>query len=133
VRTVAARTRSDVEEKLKKAISGAVANFNGDEYQGHYPIRNDLLVFGAQGIGIDDGATFMIDESDLHWDGDVLASPWPPGPAPSEAHSIKNMSFNPAFFMKVDELELSVSTANCLNNDNVTFIGDLVQRPKRKC
>ena len=29
---------------------------------------------------------------------------------------------------KVDELELSVRSANCLKNDNIIYIGDLVQK-----
>ena len=29
---------------------------------------------------------------------------------------------------KVDELELSVRSANCLKNDNIFYIGDLVQK-----
>jgi DNA-directed RNA polymerase subunit alpha len=29
---------------------------------------------------------------------------------------------------KVDELELSVRSANCLKNDNVVYVGDLVQK-----
>src|SRR3546814_18255646 len=29
---------------------------------------------------------------------------------------------------KVDELELSVRSANCLKNDNIVYIGDLVQK-----
>ena len=29
---------------------------------------------------------------------------------------------------KVDELELSVRCANCLKNDNIIYIGDLVQK-----
>ena len=36
--------------------------------------------------------------------------------------------FNPAFLKKVDELELSVRSANCLKNDNIVYIGDLVQK-----
>ncbi len=28
----------------------------------------------------------------------------------------------------MDELELSVRSANCLKNDNIVYIGDLVQR-----
>jgi DNA-directed RNA polymerase subunit alpha len=35
---------------------------------------------------------------------------------------------NPAFLNKVDELELSVRSANCLKNDNIVYIGDLVQK-----
>ena len=35
--------------------------------------------------------------------------------------------FNPNLLRKVDELELSVRSANCLKNDNIIYIGDLVQ------
>ena len=35
---------------------------------------------------------------------------------------------NPHLLMKVDELELSVRSANCLKNDNIVYIGDLVQK-----
>lgn len=35
---------------------------------------------------------------------------------------------NPNFLRKVEELELSVRSANCLKNDNITYIGDLVQK-----
>jgi DNA-directed RNA polymerase subunit alpha len=38
------------------------------------------------------------------------------------------LPFNPALLKKVDELELSVRSANCLKNDNITYIGDLVQK-----
>lgn len=36
--------------------------------------------------------------------------------------------FNKNLLRKVDELELSVRSANCLKTDNITYIGDLVQR-----
>lgn len=36
--------------------------------------------------------------------------------------------WNPFLFRKVDELELSVRSANCLKNDDIVFIGDLVQK-----
>ena len=36
--------------------------------------------------------------------------------------------FNKNLFRKVDELELSVRSMNCLNNDNIIYIGDLVQK-----
>ena len=36
--------------------------------------------------------------------------------------------FNPNLLRKVDELELSVRSANCLKNDNIVYIGDLVQK-----
>ena len=37
-------------------------------------------------------------------------------------------SFNRNLLRKVDELELSVRSANCLKNDNIIYIGDLVQK-----
>ena len=36
--------------------------------------------------------------------------------------------FNRNLLRKVDELELSVRSMNCLKNDNITYIGDLVQK-----
>ena len=36
------------------------------------------------------------------------------------------MDFNPTLLKKVDELELSVRSANCLKNDNIVYIGDLI-------
>src|SRR5512147_786514 len=41
---------------------------------------------------------------------------------------IPDLAFTPAFLKKVDELELSVRSANCLKNDNIVYIGDLVQK-----
>ena len=40
----------------------------------------------------------------------------------------EDLPFNPALLKKVDELELSVRSANCLKNDNVVYIGDLIQK-----
>ena len=37
-------------------------------------------------------------------------------------------SLNPNLYRSVDELELSVRSANCLQNANIRFIGELVQR-----
>ena len=39
-----------------------------------------------------------------------------------------DLGFNPALLKKVDELELSVRSANCLKNDNIVYIGDLIQK-----
>ena len=36
--------------------------------------------------------------------------------------------FNKNLLKKVDELELSVRSMNCLKNDNIVYIGDLVQK-----
>jgi DNA-directed RNA polymerase subunit alpha len=44
------------------------------------------------------------------------------------APAIPELAFNPALLKKVDELELSVRSANCLKNDNIVYIGDLIQK-----
>src|ERR1044072_1957003 len=38
------------------------------------------------------------------------------------------LAFNPVLLKKVDELELSVRSANCLKNDHLVYIGDLIQK-----
>ena len=42
--------------------------------------------------------------------------------------SAESLSFNSNLLKKVEELELSVRSANCLKNDNIIYIGDLVQK-----
>lgn len=39
-----------------------------------------------------------------------------------------DLPFNKNLLRKVDELELSVRSANCLKSDNIIYIGDLVQK-----
>jgi DNA-directed RNA polymerase subunit alpha len=41
---------------------------------------------------------------------------------------IQEPEFNRNLLKKVDELELSVRSMNCLKNDNIIYIGDLVQK-----
>lgn len=41
---------------------------------------------------------------------------------------VGDLPFNRNLLRKVDELELSVRSANCLKNDNIVYIGDLVQK-----
>ena len=45
-----------------------------------------------------------------------------------EQTSQEKLPFNPNLLKKVEELELSVRSANCLKNDNIIYIGDLVQK-----
>ena len=40
----------------------------------------------------------------------------------------EEIGFNPLLLKKVDELELSVRSANCRKNDNIVYIGDLIQK-----
>lgn len=42
------------------------------------------------------------------------------------------LEFNPLLLKKVDELELSVRSANCLKNDNIVYIGDLIQKTEQE-
>jgi DNA-directed RNA polymerase subunit alpha len=60
-------------------------------------------------------------------------------PAPGRTPAITGVPAHPAeegdtnqlnryLLKKVDELELSVRSANCLKNDNIIYIGDLVQK-----
>jgi DNA-directed RNA polymerase subunit alpha len=44
------------------------------------------------------------------------------------AHIDEPEPLNPNLFKSVDELELSVRSANCLQNANIRFIGELVQK-----
>ena len=44
------------------------------------------------------------------------------------AEEEESLEFNPLLLKKVDELELSVRSANCLKNDNIVYIGDLIQK-----
>jgi DNA-directed RNA polymerase subunit alpha len=46
--------------------------------------------------------------------------------APVVEDKTPELTFNPALLKKVDELELSVRSANCLKNDNIVYIGDLI-------
>ena len=48
-------------------------------------------------------------------------------PQSAVAEDIRDeLPFNKNLLRKVDELELSVRSANCLKNDNIIYIGDLV-------
>ena len=46
----------------------------------------------------------------------------------AEAEAPSELPFNKNLLRKVEELELSVRSANCLKNDNIVYIGDLVQK-----
>ncbi|MCL6742108.1 DNA-directed RNA polymerase subunit alpha [Sphingomonas sp. RB56-2] len=50
------------------------------------------------------------------------------GGAPVEGTAADTNQLNRYLLKKVDELELSVRSANCLKNDNIIYIGDLVQK-----
>ncbi len=45
-----------------------------------------------------------------------------------DAAEAEELPFNRNLLKKVDELELSVRAMNCLKNDNIVYLGDLVQK-----
>jgi DNA-directed RNA polymerase subunit alpha len=66
----------------------------------------------------------------VHFDeGQVRPAPQMAGTAASPAETQADTNqLNRYLLKKVDELELSVRSANCLKNDNIIYIGDLVQK-----
>ena len=66
----------------------------------------------------------------VHFDEGMVSVPTMAGiAAPSAAESEADANqLNRYLLKKVDELELSVRSANCLKNDNIVYIGDLVQK-----
>ena len=56
------------------------------------------------------------------------ASPQPMGGGSALPETTDTNQLNRYLLKKVDELELSVRSANCLKNDNIIYIGDLVQK-----
>ena len=66
----------------------------------------------------------------VHFDEGMVSVPTMAGmAAPSQAETEADANqLNRYLLKKVDELELSVRSANCLKNDNIIYIGDLVQK-----
>lgn len=51
-----------------------------------------------------------------------------PEQVPETVSVAEEIGFSASLLKKVDELELSVRSANCLKNDNIVYIGDLIQK-----
>jgi DNA-directed RNA polymerase subunit alpha len=65
----------------------------------------------------------------VHFEDSMAASsPMIGQAAPSSSDESDANQLNRYLLKKVDELELSVRSANCLKNDNIIYIGDLVQK-----
>ena len=66
----------------------------------------------------------------VHFDEGMVQVPTMAGmAAPSAEQSEADANqLNRYLLKKVDELELSVRSANCLKNDNIVYIGDLIQK-----
>ena len=48
--------------------------------------------------------------------------------ADEESVTIHNLPFNENLLRRIDDLELSVRSMNCLKNDNIVYLGDLVRK-----
>jgi DNA-directed RNA polymerase subunit alpha len=67
----------------------------------------------------------------VHFDDSAITRSAPVGhaaPAAGAEAAGDTQQINRYLLKKVDELELSVRSANCLKNDNIIYIGDLVQK-----
>lgn len=56
---------NELKESLKLHIRGAVANNDGYEYEGYYPLEGNDMMFGAQSIDAQDGSDFMLSKSGI--------------------------------------------------------------------
>jgi DNA-directed RNA polymerase subunit alpha len=52
--------------------------------------------------------------------------------APASRRPACHASFDPILLRPVDELELTVRSANCLKAENIYYIGDLIQRTENE-
>ena len=85
---------------------------------------DDALAYAAK-ILQDQLALFVNFEEPAHG----YHAPAPTGAMPLGPIEIDDTAaLNRYLLKKVDELELSVRSANCLKNDNIIYIGDLVQK-----
>ncbi len=74
-------------------------------------------------------AKILQDQLQLFVNFEDVAAPAPtPAPTGGPIEVDDNNVINRFLLKKVDELELSVRSANCLKNDNIIYIGDLVQK-----
>ncbi|GAA4766176.1 DNA-directed RNA polymerase subunit alpha [Stakelama sediminis] len=65
----------------------------------------------------------------VHFDDSAMPAQAPAGQAQQSGEGSGDAAqINRYLLKKVDELELSVRSANCLKNDNIIYIGDLVQK-----
>ena len=84
---------------------------------------DDALAYGAK-ILQDQLALFVNFEEPAHGYAPPPSTGLPLGPVEID----DTAALNRYLLKKVDELELSVRSANCLKNDNIIYIGDLVQK-----
>lgn len=54
-----------LKQEIRYAIAGAVANYDGNEYDSHYPISGNELIFGAHAIDLNDGTSYLLTKIDV--------------------------------------------------------------------
>jgi DNA-directed RNA polymerase subunit alpha len=93
------------------------------------------LTVETDGTVTPDAARILQDQLSLfvHFDDSAVQTSAPIGIAIPSSAATSDMTsdanqINRFLLKKVDELELSVRSANCLKNDNIIYIGDLVQK-----
>lgn len=59
-------SEKDLLKNLELHIRGAVANHNGYEYSGYYPLSGRDMMFGAHSIDVKDGIKFILGKSGLN-------------------------------------------------------------------
>ncbi len=76
------------------------------------------------------GAKILQDQLQLfvNFEEAAAVAPVPHAATGGTVEADDSASINRYLLKKVDELELSVRSANCLKNDNIIYIGDLVQK-----
>ena len=52
-------------DELKNSISGSVANSNGYEYSGYYPVIDGKMMFGTHAIYVEDAIKYMINQTNI--------------------------------------------------------------------
>lgn len=55
----------ELKRDLRYAIAGAVANYDGNEYAGYYPITDNAMTFGSQEIDLDDAVSYLVKRIDV--------------------------------------------------------------------
>ncbi len=88
---------------------------------------DDALAYAAR-ILQDQLQLFVHFDEAMAQSAQLIGMPAPSASSVSEATGGDTSQINRYLLKKVDELELSVRSANCLKNDNIIYIGDLVQK-----
>lgn len=113
------RSRDLLEQPSAEILFDAKIVLNGD-YLVRVALNRDEIASLFFALNADSSLEELLDQLNkarlLYENG-----PLPSGPLPS-------LPFPAIMLKEVDDLELSVRSANCLKNDNIIYVGDLVQK-----